>query len=624
MFMFLLYVLVLYICSIGGSFYLKENKKLLSIKNIIGFCTYLGTLQIIYYPLQYFKVGSVYFHIVTGIITIIFFILGSIHIKKEDFSIFKKYEFWIILVLVFVIIKIIPGMEAGDDSFYMALFMDNADISKINSIDPRTGLLGNIDSVYLYQGYYNLMSFIYKMQSLIFKSNINNIFVSFRSTMSLLSVIFSAQVLVNLKEKYKNKDNRRIYPLIQILSILLIAVLEWCHIYWGSFMLFQIYIPAFMIIFSMYLEDNKYKYTLAIINLAAISLASSSLFLFAFITFGYFLYEAIKKQVKCEDYAIILAPSIIYVAFLFNKLWLIPIYGLLVIGLFLFEKQISKIINSKLIYAVFLLPIIFFILGKMGDYLWGIETYRVGKPTVLYSLALVCYTIYLKIKKEDISPILFVAAVISVFFFNPLVQPFVSHHFTSTYVYYRLFYIIKSPVVVTVFFLSIYDVLRKKKKFYVPAYIGLLLILIANYGYHLCKDTILLDNYNIPYNYLLREDKYSHELGEELIKLPDNTKIFSVYFAPRIYNKELNTDVARYPYDSKWDRNVLVSGLYKDYDFPYDEYDHFNREVNNNNYQYLITYNDDSMIGDIDDEDYTIVYQNNMYVLIESKSLKTN
>lgn len=618
MFMFIIYAFILYVCSIGGSFFIKKDSKVFSIKNIIGFCSFLGILQIIYYPLQYFKVGSIYFHIITLVITLIFFILGCIKIKKEDFNFIKKYEFWILLLLVFVIIKIIPGMEAGDDSFYMSLFIDNADINKINTIDPRVGLLGKIDSVYLYQGYYSLMSFLYKVQNIIFPNSIDNIFVSFRSTMSLLSVLFASQILIYVKEKFLNKDNKKVYYLIQFLSILLVAVLEWCHIYWGSFMLFQIYVPLFMIIFSLYLEDNKYKYLLFVINLASIALASSSLFLFAIISFAYFVYELFKKEVKCENYYFILLPSMIYVAFLFDKIWLLLVFGILCLVVLSFKDKINEIVNNYLKYIIIILPIVFFIIGILGDYKFSIETYRVGKTTLLYNLVIIVYTLYLIIKKEKINPILFVFLIISIFFFNPLVEPFVSHYLTSTYVYYRLFYITKNPFVVTVVFLSIYDTIKKSKiKLSVPIYILCLFILIINYGYHLCKDTILLDNYNIKYNYLLREDIYSKELGKEVKKLKSGSNIFSVYFAPRIYNKDLVTTVARYPYDYSWYKDIMVRSLYREDTLTEEEYGWFNAEVKNKKYDYLITYNDSIKLKKLKTNDYTIIYKNDIFVLIE-------
>ena len=98
------------------------------------------------------------FHVLL-LLLLMAFIYGLIKMKKEDFNFLKSYEFWIILLIVFVVIKIIPGVEAGDDSFYMSLFKDNANIDKINSINPRTGVVGSIDNVYLYQGFYLLMSF---------------------------------------------------------------------------------------------------------------------------------------------------------------------------------------------------------------------------------------------------------------------------------------------------------------------------------------------------------------------------------------------------------------------------------------------------------------------------------
>ncbi len=622
MFMFLLYVIILYIGSIGFSSLIKDKFKINNLKNILGFCIMLMILQIGYYPMQYFQLSSIFVNIWTFIVLLIGLIMGIKNIKILDFDFIKRYEFWLIFIIVFFIIKIIPGMEAGDDIFYMSLFIDNSSIDKINSIDPRTGIVGNIDNVYLYQGYYLLMSFFYRVQNTLFNNNINNIFISFRTTMSLLSIIFSSQIFVYLKNKYLKNKPLILIAIVQILSFFLIAVLEWCHIYWGSFMLFQIYVPLFMILFNNYLNDNKYKYLLFIVNFAAISLASSTLFLFMIISFSYFTYELFNNKACCENYYFILFPSFIYISFLFNILWInIPII-LIYILLKKYKNILNRVFNKYLKYLIIILPIIFCLLSFTGNYIHSLETYRVSKITILYNLFIVCYVIYLKIINQKIPSVLFVTAIVSIFFFNPLVRPFVSHNFTSTYVYYRLFYITKNPLVVTILFLNIYDQLIKYKiKLFVPCYYILLICLIINYGYHFCKDTILLDNYNIKYNYILREDIYSMQLGKQLKELPPASKIFSVYFAPRIYNKDLITIVARYPHDYSWYKDIMVRTLYREV-ITKQEYYWFNGEVKEKEYDYLITYNDPKQLKNLRESDYEIIYKNSMFVL--SKVIKNN
>ena len=498
MFMFLIYVLILYIASIGCGSYIKKESKVYSLRSIIGFCTFLGVSQIIYYPLQYIKSSSLTINIITLILLLGAFILGLFKMKKDDFKFLKSYEFWFILLIVFFIIKIIPGSEAGDDSFYMSLFKDNSDINSINTINPRTGLVGKIDNVYLYQGFYLLMSFLYRVQSLLFNGNINNIFVSYRTTMSLFAVIMSSLIFIYIRNNYKDKKNYKVFYLVEILSFFLVAVLEWEHIYWGSFMIFQIFVPLLMILFNNYLKDkDNYKYILLLVNLGCLSLASSILFLFAIIAFSYYVYELfITKKAKTKDYFFMLIPSVIYVSFLYDKLILLLLLLVLIILFNKFEKEIDKFIIKYLRYLIFVIPFAFiglsFYVCKSLGYPFSLEVYRVSKITIVYNFAIVIYGLYLLKKKEKINPNIFAFMIVVFFFFNPIVEPFVSHYLTSTFVYYRLFYITRNPFIVTVVFLSIYETCKKHEygKYITPLFVIGVCLLIVNYGRIFINSTI--------------------------------------------------------------------------------------------------------------------------------------
>ncbi len=623
MFMFIVYVFILFIASIGCGSFIKKDSKLFPLRSIIGFCAYLGITQLVYYPLQYFKVSSTVMNIVTFLMLSFAFVYGLFKMKKEDFKFLKSYEFWIILIAVFLITKIIPGVDAGDDSFYMSLFKDNANIGSINKIDPRVGSVGIIDPVYLYQGFYVLMSFLYFVQDLLFKGDISNIFISFRTTMSLFAVIFSSIIFVYVKDNLKTKKNSKIFYFVELLAFFLVAVLEWTHIYWGSFMIFQIFVPLEMILFTLYLKDKeKYKYILLIVNLGTLSLASSMLFLFAIIAFGYFAYEIfITKKAKCMDYLLMLLPSFVYAVFVFDKFILVPLILLVIILMYKNYEQLDKFINKYVKYVVVVLPLIFTVLSYILYQGFSIETYRVSKVTLLYNVVISLYSIYLIVKKEKINPSIFAFMIVVFIFFNPLTEPFVSHFMTSTHVYYRLFYITRNPFIVTVVFLSIYEtcIKHKFKKYLKPLFICGMCLLLANYGKNFLSSTVLLDDYNIKYDYLLREDYYSKELGKEVSKLPDNSNIFSIYFAPRMYKDELVTTVARYPEKHEWRWNAIVRVLYGTDELTESLYGYFIKEIKDNHYDYIITYNIKEKRARYSNELFDIMYENDMFVLIKVK-----
>ena len=545
--------------------------------------------------------------------------------KKDDFKFLKSYEFWIILLVVFLVIKILPGSDAGDDSFYMSLFRDNASIKSINTIDPRTGLIGEIDSVYLYQGFYLLMSFLYRIQSLLFSGNINNIFISYRTTMTIFAVILSSIMFLYVKETYKNKSNSKVFYLVQILSFFLVAVLEWAHIYWGSFMLFQIFIPLIIILFDMYLKDkDKYKYLILIVNLGSLSLASSVFFLFTIIAFGFFVYEMFKKTVKSQDYMLMLMPTIIYGCFVFNKVEIIPLVVIMYFCVVVASRLIDEWLNKYLKYFVFVLPILFVLIATKFNYKMALESYRVSKITHLYNFAVVFYALYLLIKKEKINPCIYVFMVTVLLFFNPVVEPFVSHFVTSTFVYYRLFYVTRNPFIVTVVFLSIYETCKNHnfKKVLTPIFVGGILLLIVNYGHNFLTSTVMLDNYDMPYDYLLREDKYSKDLGKEIVKLPDNSKVLSMYFAPRMYKNELVTEVIRYPDKKEYYWHYAARLLYREEESEDTTYLFFSRYLEEEGIDYLVVFNNDK-IKKLErfSGKYDIMYKNDMFVLIHIKEV---
>lgn len=623
MLMFIVYVLILYIASIGCGSYIKKESKLFPLRSVIGFCTYLGITQLVYYPMQYFKASSTVVNVATFLMLSFAFVYGLFKLKKEDFKFIKSYEFWIILVVVFIVIKIVPGFDAGDDIFYMSLFKDNSSLSSINSINPRTGIVEGVQNYYLFQGFYLLMSFLYMIQNTLFSGDINNIFISYRTTISLLMVIFSSSIFIYIKNEYKDKKNFKVFYLIQLLSFFLVAVLEWAHIYWGSFMLFQIFVPLAMILFDLYLKDKeKYKYILMIVNLGTLTLASSMLFLFGILAFSYFCYEVfITKKVKSKDYFVMLIPSLVYALFLFNKFIYTPILLILIFIFYKFNKQIDELVIKYFKYVVILMLILFIGIGYMREHKFTTEIYRITKVTILYNIAILLYGIYLLRKRVKINPNIFVFMIVVLIFFNPITQPFVTHYLTSRSVYYRLFYITRNPFIVTIVFLSIYDTCKKHKfgKYLKPLFICGICLLLANYGKNFLSSTVMLDNYNIKYDYILREDNYSKELGKVVATLPDNSKIYSIYFAPRMYNDNLITDVVRYPEKKSSQKRIIVKMLYTDEEITDEMYTKYIETIKERHYDYLITYNHDNRRVVYSNDLFDIIYENDMFVLIKTR-----
>lgn len=624
--MFIIYTFILFVISNGIGkilFSKKEELKILSVP--VGFIIFMGCMQLGYYPMQIFQVSSTLVHIYTALISVPLFIYGIIKIKKEDFRFLKHYEFYILIILVFGIIKIIPATDAGDDSFYMPLIIENSQTDKINSINPRTGWNWDVDEFYKYQGYYLFQSSMYKLQNE-FSHLTSDIFITFRTTMSLFITISFAFILYGIKSIYKI-ENRKIGIIITILSILLIGTLELSHLYWGSNLIFIIGIPVLLILLEQYARSLQKEYVWIItgIGLGLNSIASSSLFLQTFIIFSFFVYCLKVKKIRIYDYLIMMLPNVIY-TILFLQKYLLIIPAILIYVIFLNKKiqeMIEKILLKEIIYKlIFILPLILFVIGIILrlDFSWNI--YRVGYGTLLANVLVVLAIIYLYMKNKKIDIPQFIFLIYFIFFFNPFVAPFVSEFLTSKVVYYRLFYITKSPFMIIIIFYSIYTYIKDKRKILTYAYVIGISLLTIRYGTILGSYTFLEPTYYTKYDYILREDIDSKNLGEFFAKNQEKYKgqvVTSIYFSPRQYSLNYYANTYRYPYDEKYlkdEKDAYTVFLYNNGDVTKEDMYNFKNAMHKDKTKIVVTYT--NKIQEMEkwiDFNFTKIYQNETYTV---------
>ena len=79
--MFIIYVLVLFIASIGCGSFIKKESKLFPLRSIIGFCIYLGITQLIYFPMLHFQVSSTIVNVSTFLMLTLAFVYGLFKVK---------------------------------------------------------------------------------------------------------------------------------------------------------------------------------------------------------------------------------------------------------------------------------------------------------------------------------------------------------------------------------------------------------------------------------------------------------------------------------------------------------------------------------------------------------------
>lgn len=626
----LLVAMTLFITSNGlGKLLIGSESKFYSFRSIFGFLMQLTILQIGYYPIQFFQWTSISYQIYTLIILVLCFVIGIRKLKKEDFFFLKHWEFYVLLILIFGVIKILPTNEAGDDWFYMPLIKSNANIKVINSIQPKSGWSWNVDMLYAYQGYYLFMSFIYKIVNF-FISSVDAVFISFRSSMSLLFIIFSSITFISMKGIFKLENSKCFLILMEIASILLLGALEWSHIYWGSFAIYPIFIPLCLLLMNEYVKSNDRKIIqlIVITNFGLLSLVSSALFLSGFILFSFLIYSVLKNKFQIKDYFFLALPLMIYVTFFIG--YPILIIFIPILYYFLVHKKFNEIINLFVnkygLYFLFTVPLAFFLIGIVCNLNFDWKIYRLGYSILIFNIIFASWIGYLLIKKETIEPLLIFFLIVIIFFFNPLTAPFVSRFLTSSTVYYRMFYLTKNPVIIVLLFYSVYSYLKNYYDKLLPIFGAGLVLFIGIYGYKFSIKTILEPTYKVNYNYLLREDDDSRNLGFELEKVILSSKkvpnILSIYYAPRQY-VDVYSDVYRYPNDPKYEDDIVYKMLYQPNDWTQSEFIEFKHKLQKTGYDYVITFNDQTIEKKIEwfCEKF---YSNETYALYRVKQEKWN
>ena len=544
MYMFLVYTLLIYIISNGiGKLFLKKNNKIYNLRVPIGFLCFLGILQIFYYPLQFFHLSSNYSFYITSIISIVFLIIGITKIKKEDFQFLKDYHFWLLLVFFFIVMRIIPSIDATDDEFYFPFIIDNA-YNSINFIHPQTGQIYNMDPLHAYQGYYLFASFLYRIQHTLFNSFID-IFVSFRATFTLLFVIYFSNLLSFIKEKLYSKNNKYIYYVLELLSVLLIGIHHLNHIYYGSFVLFSIYIPILIIIYNNYLKEKNNIYIIMTLlsEFGLLSFASSSLFLILILLSVMFSYEVIvNKKLNFINYIVFSISTLIYLCFITNKLYMI----LLIPIIFLIFKKFNNSINKFFLkfgkYIMYIVPIVFILGSVILGNIINLELF--SKSILLFNISIVFLILYLIfVKKQKTNFITFSYILTVIIFYNPLTATFVSKYFTTEDVFYRISFITKNPLVIISIFVFILNALKNRKIYKYGIY-----LLIVGLAFIYCKNiyTLMIKNedYNYKYDYILRESYENLDLGEKITNISGN--VVSLDYSVRIYNPDLKVNLYRF------------------------------------------------------------------------------
>lgn len=575
-----------------GKLLIKKENKLYKLHAVFGFALLACILEFLYLPVMLSKESSMLFPYITITVLAVLFGISLFKIEKEDFKFLKTSSFYILLVLILVVFKIYYPMDAGDDSFYIPFIRDLTN-SPIFSISPRNGYPGFVGNYYVFQGYYLMLASINYFMT----SSLAILFI-FKTYMSLIFIIFMSQIFMHIKQELNLKGLVPI--LISVISVALVGYQSLTHIYWGSFALFPVFIPLYIIVFDKYLKE-KTKDNIGLLMLltgAMIFLSSSTLFLISFLALTFLLLELYQKKAKSFDYLMIILPNLIYLALYLNNYKLLYLIGITIIIIYSLTKKLDVFINKYFRYSFLAIPIVLTLIAKYMniDYSW--ENYNMGYLVLIFNLVISALIVFVFSKKREIISIPAIFVIFTICFFNPFSAKLIAFVIKPE-VYHRLFFITKNPLVIIVVLNYLYNYFKKYHLTKVLFNLAILSLLVI-YGRVIASSSVLSKNYHQPYNYLYREEEANLDLARHLPK----GSVLSIYFQPRIFDVDIKG--LNYRYQS-------FDELYRYLTEPDYESDEAYETVLR--YEYLIIFKDPDLANKL--KDFSLKYQNEKYMLLK-------
>lgn len=592
----ILLLTVLVSTSYGVLLNKKLNKAINNFVTPIGFCLLIALLQLLYYPAQLFNWPSIYIHIVSLIVFLFGIGYGIIHYKE----IFKEYfnKRTIIIGVSFIIFIVVYylcyiDIAASDSQMYLNYMSQNINIDHINMFKLWTGEYGQEwDTIYLFQGYYHLGSFLCflaNIDSYILGSSLHvaNITIQIWVLGALYSVV-SSMLIYNFVDYFKKKG------LVRWL-MLAFGLLYENFFYWRIALSFYgntfrtILICALIFYLYRYFkeENNNLKYVCILINFAGLACSSSYLFISFEVMYALMVYMFTKKgKGTIAEMADFVLPIVIYACCYFAK-EKSAIYGI-VIAIFAclyyaFRKN-NKVIKvtdkietflQKYAFKIFVLGM--FLAFAIGgaiyylfinpDYYYGYWHWFDNHPG--YDMIKDFFFVYTDLPNNIVNVFRWLGLGILLFakwedegmkylkhlmitvwlvFLNPLVVIAVSALFASN-VYYRAFDIVFNPLTEMLFILFVVE--KIKFKFVKPvlavfvigiciyAHVGSFLSTqTGEYGFFLNRDVIPKCKITgATYNII---EQFSDEIKDKGYSNHDQAKIISHAeglrtFEPQVY-----------------------------------------------------------------------------------------
>lgn len=474
----------------------------------IGFAGLLLTVQLFYYPIQYFNLNSRWLMGISLIVMLALFVYSVTRFRKIISQFLDIRMLWVALsfaLFLFLFYNVSIFMMYADTQMYLNYIAQNVNNTRVNDFLLWTGLTGvEFDAIYLFQGYFHFIASIIQILNLVKVSlgsaPVDNIIISIWVMAPIYSLV-SSFLILEFVDYFKYK-HRWIQFVVTFFAIFYTNYHYWKVSYafygntWRSlFMAFLMYTLYRWI----HEQNSNYKYIAAIVFGASLAASSSSLFIgFAILLgFGFVLFKNKEKNIL-ENLSIIAIPMVIYVLAIVSKDYfnvsIILLFAPLLFYSQFFIKPIHNAVqtidgfiskHARLIFLI-ILPLIAIIYSliyplidpnfpygfnhyfqnhagydMVKDYLFlhskGID---IALNIIRWSAVLVL--ILFERKKAVSSYFLNHLLLIMVFFLNPLTTTFISKMFASN-VYYRAFESIFNAFSEVMLFTYLLNYLSNKK-----------------------------------------------------------------------------------------------------------------------------------------------------------------
>ena len=610
----LLIVLLIVLSAYGFGLELQARfstqKKSLALP--LGMAVLFFSLQLFFYPIQYFNLNSLW---IDGISSIVLVLGLGLTFKNRKALIHqvKHIPFlWLLaygLVFGYVLYHSSISMPFSDSQMYLNYIAQNSSIDHLNTFNLWTGKLGQeFDTIYLFQGYYHFAGFLNLAVNSLYR------YVSIGHEISV--IVTSVYGLGLLYALTYGLSIVNFIDTIDVKSKLTKIVLYGLALFYFGFYYYRVVFAFYgntwrtlfitLLVFELYHyshhRDKAHLIFGCLFLGAAISTSSSSLFIGFAVLYGFAAYAFSQKMPQVlEKLGFLISPIVLYALVMFSHDHNALFYPLLAITILFYgfvlvpqAQPILRVLNrwlSKLAIPIFVILIptfamimAYLIVKENPNYLYGFQHFfqnhsdydmvqdylflysdqtniimnglRYGGLIVLISTAR---------KHTQNRYLLWTFLAVTLLFLNPFATAFVSKTMASN-VYYRAYDAIFNPFTELVYVAFVFDALAQKRTLQFLL-IGIVVYAVgryhygslvqsssySGYGFYIDEGKTVMPYEKIPYREYATIQAFKERISSETAKT-DQWTVISHADGLRTYVPQAYQLFTARQYWYEWDR----------------------------------------------------------------------